>query len=279
MDLLEAIILGIVQGATEFLPVSSSAHLVLISWWLGYGTPSLLYTVVVHVGTATAVLFYFREEWLTLLKAAWQTLQTRQIDLRHNIEQRLLFLLFLSSLPTAIFGLLLADFFEEQFSKPAVVSISLWITAALLIYGERSGKKDANTELNATEVKSTDAILIGIAQTLAIMPGISRSGSTIAAGLFRGLSRSAATRYSFLLATPIILAAGLKQALDVFTGDVNVTSELSLSLLVGFITSASVGYACIAFLLQYVRQRSLYGFALYCVIFGAISLGAVIVQG
>ncbi|PJF39534.1 MAG: hypothetical protein CUN55_14080, partial [Phototrophicales bacterium] len=278
-DLLEAIILGIVQGATEFLPVSSSAHLVLISWWLGYGTPSLLYTVVVHVGTATAVLFYFREEWLTLLKAAWQTLQTRQIDLRHNIEQRLLFLLFLSSLPTAIFGLLLADFFEEQFSKPAVVSISLWITAALLIYGERSGKKDANTELNATEVKSTDAILIGIAQTLAIMPGISRSGSTIAAGLFRGLSRSAATRYSFLLATPIILSAGLKQALDVFTGDVNVTSELSLSLLVGFITSASVGYACIAFLLQYVRQRSLYGFALYCVIFGAISLGAVIVQG
>lgn len=279
MDLLEAIILGIVQGATEFLPVSSSGHLVLVSWWLGYGTPPLLYSVVVHLGTTLAVLLYFWRDWQSLLLTVWQTLKTRQLDLANNPEQRLLLLLAFGTIPAAVLGILLADFFEEQFSRPAIVSMSLWVTAALLVYGERSRTADVNSDLDPRNVKTNDSLIIGLAQAFAIMPGISRSGSTIAAGLFRGLSRPAATRFSFLLATPIIIAAGLKQSIDVITGDVQLDNNLSLALVSGFITSSVIGYLCIALMLQYVRRRSLYGFALYCVVFGAISLGAVIIRG
>ncbi len=279
LDLLEAILLGIVQGATEFLPVSSSGHLVLVSWWLGYGTPPLVYSVVVHLGTTLAVLLYFWRDWKALFISALQTLKTRQLDLTNNPEQRLLFLLLIGTLPAAIIGVLFADFFEAQFSEPAIVSVSLWVTAGLLVYGERVGNSEAALELEPLAIKSNSALFIGFAQALAIMPGISRSGSTIAAGLFRSLSRTAATRYSFLLATPIIIGAGLKQTLDVITGDVLIEDGLGLALLAGFVSSAIIGYICIAFMLRFVRRQSLYGFALYCVVFGTISLGAVIIRG
>ena len=281
MDLLEAIILGIVQGATEFLPVSSSGHLVLVSWWLNFDTPPLMYTVMVHLGTTVAVLAYFWRDWLTLMVGSFNSVRARQFDLQENHELRLLVLLIVGSIPAGIFGLLLADFFEERFSEPATVSIALWVTAALLIYGERAAATEFSTEddLDAGKISFFDAIFIGCTQALAIMPGISRSGSTIAGGLFRGMTRPVATRYSFLLATPIILAAGARQALDVVTGEATVDNDMGLALGVGFVISAVVGYLCIALMLRYVKQRSLYGFAAYCVIFGLMSLGAVIIRG
>ncbi|NDJ87061.1 MAG: undecaprenyl-diphosphate phosphatase [Chloroflexi bacterium] len=293
MDLLEAIILGIVQGATEFLPVSSSGHLVLVSWWLNIGTPPLVYSVMVHLGTTAAVLVYFWPEWRQLAYAGYVAVRRREIDVESNPYLRLLILLIVGTIPAGIAGLVLADFFEETFSKPAIVSISLLITAGLLTYSEwvsgrtTPGSLNAPTDLDAQSETDLitrrlgfgDSLFIGVAQALAIMPGISRSGSTIAGGLFRGLSRPIATRYSFLLATPIILAAGLKQTLDVLTGAADVDDDMGLVLLAGFFSAAVVGYLSIAIMLQFVRRQKLYGFAVYCAVFGLLSLGAVLIQG
>jgi undecaprenyl-diphosphatase len=281
LDLLEAIILGIVQGATEFLPVSSSGHLVLVSWWLNIDTPPLVFSVVVHVGTTVAVLAYFWREWYQLLLAAVRAIRTRNFSLQDNTELRLLALLIFGTIPAGVAGLLLADFFEDQFSEPAIVSLALLITAALLVYGERIRNLELSGEdiLRSDDISFRDSFIIGCAQALAIMPGISRSGSTIAAGLFRNLSRAAATRYSFLLATPIILAAGALQMLDLITGEAEVGDNGAGVLLAGFVTSAVVGYICIALMLRLVRNRSLNGFAVYCVVFGLISFGAVMVRG
>lgn len=289
MDLLEAFILGIVQGATEFLPVSSSGHLVLVSWWLNLDTPPLSYSILVHLGTTTAVLIYFWQDWLALFHAGLRAITQRTFDLDNDPELRLLVYLIIGTIPTAIIGLLLASYFEDTFSEPTIVSISLLITAVLLIYGEYSSKTTNDTsqqngsppinENSLQTLKLSDAIFIGCAQAVAIMPGISRSGSTIAGGMFRGLSRPLATRYSFLLATPIILAAGAKQLIDVMVGGVNMGNDLGLALLIGFLTAAIVGYICIALMLQLVRQHSLYGFAAYCTVFGLLSLVVSLLRG
>ncbi len=289
MDLLEAFILGFVQGATEFLPVSSSGHLVLVSWWFNLDSPPLSYSIMVHLGTTTAVILYFWQDWLALTQAGLHAITRRTFDLDTDPELRLLIFLIIGTIPTAIIGLLLASYFENTFSEPAIVSFSLLITAALLIYGEYSSKpKELSLLEEPTEppdenslrtLKLSDAIFIGFTQAIAIMPGISRSGSTIAGGMFRGLSRPLATRYSFLLATPIILAAGAKQFLDVIIGGVDLGNDLGLALLIGFLTAAIVGYICIALMLQLVRQHGLYGFAAYCAAFGLLSLVVSLLRG
>lgn len=279
MKLIEAIILGIVQGATEFLPVSSSGHLVLVSWWLDIDNPPLMFSVMVHLGTTAAVLIYFREDWSKLMRAFFDALVTRRVNFEESPELRLIRLLILGSIPAFIAGFLLDDYFEDTFSKPGIVSFMLLVTAFLLIYGERAASSSSPSttteETQPEDMTITDALIIGFAQALAIMPGISRSGSTIAAGLYRGLQHSAATRYSFLLATPVILGAGLKQLVfDVIVGDATIDNDMFMALLVGFVAAALVGYASIALLLQIVRRHSLYGFAYYCVVFGLLSLGA-----
>lgn len=294
MDLLEAIILGIVQGATEFLPVSSSGHLVLVSWWLNLNNPPLTYTVMVHLGTTAAVLVYFWQDWWTLLQAGFQTIRTRSLNVEKNPERWLLFLLLVGTLPAAFIGFFFDDFFEEAFSDPKLVSLNLLVTAGLLVYGERAIRRAerrhvydptrddtalAADKTPAPHIGLADAVLIGFAQALAIMPGISRSGSTIAAGMSRGLDRYAATRYSFLLSTPIILGAGFKQGLDLLGQPDVLDGGLGLALLVGFVVSAVVGYACIMLLLNIVRRYGFYGFAGYCVLFGLVSLGGVLVRG
>lgn len=252
-----------------------------MSWWLDIDTPPLVFSVVVHVGTTVAVLTYFWREWYALLHAAWTAVRTRNFSIKENTELRLLALLIFGTIPAGVAGLLFADFFEDQFSEPAIVSLALLITAALLVYGEQVRNEELSSDdtIRSDKISFVDSLIIGSAQALAIMPGISRSGSTIAAGLFRNLSRAAATRYSFLLATPIILAAGALQALDLITGAASIEDGLGGALVAGFITSTVVGYICIALMLRFVRNRSLYGFALYCVVFGLVSFGAVMVQG
>ncbi len=284
MEFIEALILGIVQGATEFLPVSSSGHLVLVSWWLDLDTPPLMFSVMVHLGTTLAVLIYFREDWLKLLQVFFTALFKREFRINESPELRLIMFLMIGSIPAFIAGFLLADYFEDTFSKPRFVSINLLLTAALLVYGEHAASSSSpNTpqdELQPENMTVTDALVIGLAQALAIMPGISRSGSTIAAGLYRGLKHGAATRYSFLLATPVILGAGLKQLVfDVIFGDATIENDMLTALLVGFAVAAVVGYASIALLLRIVRRHSLYGFAYYCVVFGLLSLGATWLRG
>ncbi len=265
MDLLEALILGIVQGATEFLPVSSSGHLVLVPWWLGIDKPPLLFDVVVHLGTMMAVLVYFWRDWLTLLRAGLNAPQNRNFQ---DPDVRLLLLIVIGTVPAALAGVLLDDVFEAAFAEPRAAALFLWVTAALLVLSERAYAADRPL----TDLKPLDAILIGAAQAFAIFPGISRSGSTIAVGIMRGLPRPAAARFSFLLATPIIFGAGAKQFFDVLTGDVTVGSDLLGPLIAGFLSAAVIGFLSIWFLLRLLQARRLYGFAVYCAAFGTLSL-------
>ncbi len=295
MNWLEALILGIVQGATEFLPVSSSGHLVLVSWWLGLDAPPLIFSVTVHLGTTTAILIYFWHDWWNLLQAGIHSLRSRNFKLEQNPQLKLLVFLIIGTIPAGILGILVADYFEEVFATPLLTSFNLLITASLLIYGEWATRHHGalSTKQSAENATDTmppaddeypplsfaDVIIIGSAQAMAIMPGISRSGSTIAAGMARGLTRSSATRFSFLLATPIIIAAGAKQLLDLITSDVAMTENMEIVLAVGYVSSAIVGYICIVLLLRLVRRYGFYGFAVYCVLFGLASLGGVLVRG
>lgn len=269
MDLIEAIVLGILQGATEFLPISSSGHLVLVPWWLGWDDPPLTFDVMVHLGTLVAVLTFFWRDWLTLLRAGWTALKTRSL---HNssdqeLDARLLLYLVVASIPAALAGLLLESSFEE-ISTPPVVAALLLVTAGLLVYSER--RATSNRTLGSFTLR--DALTVGAAQAFAILPGISRSGSTIAAGMMRGLPRAQAARFSFLLGTPIIMGAGAKQALDLILGNEPLGDGMALALVVGFLSAAVVGYACIWFLMRLLQRRRLYGFAIYCAVFGTLSL-------
>jgi undecaprenyl-diphosphatase len=267
VSLLQAIILGIVQGATEFLPISSSGHLVLVPWWLNWDIPAdLVFTVAVHLGTLVAVLVYFWRDWLRVLQGAWKIVTTRRID---DPDSRLFLFLIVGSIPVGIIGALFASEIEQAFQQPAAAAGFLLVTAALLVFSElRTNSQAANRTLN--DMSWLDAILVGVAQLLALFPGVSRSGSTIAAGLFRGITRPDAARFSFLLGTPAIIGAGLITGLDLIQSP-EAAGELPL-LLAGFISAGIVGYASIAFLLTHLRKRRLYIFAAYCTVVGLLSL-------
>ena len=263
MEIIQAIILGLVQGATEFIPVSSSGHLVLVPWLLGWDSPGLVFDTVVHWGTLVAVLAYFWRDWLALI-LAWGRGLLRW-DWRDPLA-RLAWLLILGSVPAAVIGFLLEDFFESLFGEPVWVSFFLLITAGLLALSERLGERSRDT----SDLRWHDALVIGLGQAAAIAPGISRSGATMAAGLFRGLRRPDAARFSFLLATPIIFGAGLFKLLDLFAMPDPLAQVPAL--LAGFLTAAIVGYLCIWGLLRYLQRGTLYPFAIYCALLGSFCL-------
>jgi undecaprenyl-diphosphatase len=263
MDLLQAIILGLVQGITEFIPVSSSGHLVLVPWLLRWPAPTLTFDTVVHWGTLLAVLAYFWRDWLGLI-GAWLRALVRW-DWTDPLAW-LMWLLIAGSIPAAVLGYLLEDLFESLFGKPAWVSAFLLVTAGLLALSERIGDRVRS----ADELRLPDALLIGLGQAAAIAPGISRSGATIATGLLRGLDRPAAARFSFLLATPIIFGAGLFKIVDQLSA-ANGGDTLSIYA-VGFLVAALSGYACIWGLLRYLQRGRLYPFAVYCACAGIFCL-------
>jgi undecaprenyl-diphosphatase len=265
LDVIEALVLGILQGATEFLPISSSGHLVLVPWWLGWDEPPLVFDIMVHLGTLVAVLVYFRRDWLNFLRAGMATLRHRSIE---DPDTRLLLWLVLGTLPAAVIGFVFEDVFRAAFLHPPLVAALLLVTALLLFISERRGANVSQRTLN--DLTARDALTIGLAQAVAIFPGISRSGSTIAFGLFRGLPRPDAAQFSFLLAPPIIGGAGIKELLDASLAGIG--TEMVFPLLIGFITSMVVGYGCIWFLMRLLQRRRLYGFAMYCATFGTLSL-------
>lgn len=255
MDVLQAIVLGLVQAATEFIPVSSSGHLVLVPWLLGWDPPGLVFDTIVHWGTLVAVLAYFWRDWWLLLGAWFRGLF--RWDWRDR-RARLMWLLILGSLPAAILGFALEDFFEALFGEPTWVAFFLLVTAGLLAVAEWLGKGTRDL----TELGWPDALVIGFGQAAAIAPGISRSGATIATGVLRGLQRAEAARFSFLLSTPVILGAGLFKLTDLFTTP-GAPAQVPM-LLAGFLAAAACGYLCIWFLLRYLERGSLYPFAFYC---------------
>ncbi len=267
MTPLQALVLGILQGATEFLPVSSSGHLVLVPWllnWHGVGESELAFDALVHWGTLLAVLAYFRRE---LWQIVWAVLDgIRRREPLGTIDARMGWYILVGSIPAALFGLLLEDWFEELFGRPDAAALLLFATAGLLFFAERYGAKKRELET----MRWVDAILIGVAQALAILPGISRSGATIAAALKQGFKRADAARYSFLLGVPAVLGAGAIQLLKLLdAGDLSGQID---TLMIGFVSAALVGYLAIHSLLLFVRRRPLYLFSLYCVVLGASSL-------
>ncbi len=274
-----ALFLGFLQGATEFLPISSSGHLVLVPWLLGWPIPDLAFDTLVHWGTTVAVIAYFWRDWVALLRGAWRGLRTRSLS---DPNARLLVLLILATIPGALAGALLEDFFEGMFARPAAAAGFLLLTAAILTLAEsawarRSSLPDDNSPRPLSALSWLDALTVGVAQAVAILPGVSRSGATIAAGLGRGLEREAAARFSFLLSTPIILGAGAVQMLQLFqAGD---WAGEATALIVGFLAALLSGGLSIHFLLRYVRRRPLYPFALYCALLGITGLVAAVLRG
>jgi undecaprenyl-diphosphatase len=270
MNLFKAVFLGVLQGATEFLPVSSSGHLVLVPWLLGWAPSGLAFDAVVHWGTALAVVIYFWRDWVTLAEATVRFLM-QAFNLRERQPQvaedaRLVGLIIVGTIPGALLGYLLEDFFEQMFARPAAAAGFLLVTAALLIASERLGRRERELE----GLRWLDGLIIGLAQAMAIFPGISRSGATIAAGLVQGLKREPAARFSFLLSTPIIFGAGLLKVVDL--AQMGGLAAQIPTLIAGFVAAVIVGLGCIHFLLSYVQRHRLYIFAAYCAIAGITGL-------
>jgi len=284
MTILQALILGLIQGATEFIPVSSSGHLTLVPWLLDWQFDAVLknaFDVLTHWGTLVAVVAVFWRDLWELLLGGLRTLGGLRA-LRAGVratglggvlarieadpQGKLAWLIVVGSIPAAVLGLLFEDFFEGLFGTPRIVSALLLVTAALLAFSEWRGRKGRGVET----LSWLDALLIGLGQALAIAPGISRSGATIASGLLRGVKRDAAARFSFLLSTPVILGAGVWQLKDLFESP-DWTAHLP-PMLVGFACSALVGYLCIRFLLGFLRKGKLYPFAVYCTAAGVACL-------
>jgi undecaprenyl-diphosphatase len=264
--LLHAAILGIVQGLTEFLPISSSAHLILVPILLGWHDPfidSAAFDVMLHLGTLVALLVYFWRDLIGLLGAWLASIRDRSIGA--DPQRRLAWLLVVSVIPAAILGAGLESFFDEAFRQHwQWIAIFVIIGAALLWLAERLGRQARNLDAMTTR----DAITIGIAQAIALFPGISRSGVTIATGLFLGLTRESAARFSFLMAVPVIAGAGLwkgRTLIGAGLGDAQVGQ-----LVVGVVMSAVFGFIAISFLLRFLRTNPTTIFVAYRVLLAAV---------
>jgi undecaprenyl-diphosphatase len=268
VPLLHAIILGIIQGLTEFLPVSSSAHLALIPWLLGWNDQGLSFDIALHVGTVLAVVVYFFRDWVQVIAQGFGLKLGSDPGIRRN--PKLLWLLVLGSIPAGIAGLLVKDLAENVWRNNQYLIGSMLILVGLFMWwADRQGsrKKDLGN------VSPADSLTIGAAQALALVPGVSRSGITICAGLLRNLDRATAARFSFLLATPAIAGAAAKDAWDLMRhggGIAGIPQDMRMALLVGVIVSAITGALTIQFFLNYLRKRSLSFFVWYRVIFGII---------
>lgn len=259
--------------------MSSSGHLVLVPWLLGWESPGLAFDAVVHWGTAAAVIAYFWDEWVFLVRAAWHSL--RDVGrLRGDVgddaadpsPSSLVWLIVLGTVPGVLAGTFLEDFFESMFARPAAAAWFLLVTAGLLTASEWLGRRERDLE----DLSWVDALVVGVGQALAILPGISRSGATIAAGLLQGMRREPSARFSFLLATPIVLGAGLLKVVEL--GRMGGLMMEVPVLTAGFMTAAAVGFGCIHLLLGYLRRDRLYPFAVYCALFGLLSLTVWVVR-
>lgn len=272
MTPLQAIILGIIQGVTEFLPISSSGHLVLVPNILGWEIPSdqsFSFNILLQAATLIAVASYFFRDFLALTKSSFNAFQNKTYS---DPNLKLVLNITLSTIPALIVGIRFNGYFESLFSNPSFSSFFLFGTAILLVIAEQTGKRDRTFE----DLEWQDAIWIGVFQVLALFPGISRSGSTITGGMTRNLDRASSARYSFLISFPIILAAGINGLFE-FIALPNTTESLPIFLL-GSIIAAGVGFLSIKWLLAYLVRRSLYTFAIYCAIFAFLNLAIIAYQ-
>ena len=264
-ELTGAAILGIVQGLTEFLPVSSSAHLILIPWLLGWDPGGLTFDLAVHFGTSMAVLSFFWKDWLELGKELWTGL--RQRALVENARRRLGWYLIIATVPGALVGFYLQDYIEQQLRSPIVTVVTLIVFGGVFYYAEQKGTKGRSLE----DTRLSDSIWIGLVQALALVPGVSRSGITISMALFRDMDRTSAARFSFLLSTPIILGASLLKGVELLSASSTATESVSAYvLLTGIVFSAVTGFLCIRYFLRYLRSGSFTPFVVYRIVLALV---------
>jgi undecaprenyl-diphosphatase len=264
--LLAAVVMGIVQGLTEFLPVSSSGHLIIVPFLLGIKDPfitSLEFSVILHIGTLVALLLYFRSDWLRLVPAFFATIRDR--SLAGDPDRRLAVLIAIATVPAAIIGFLFHDV-EDVIREIGLVAAMLVVGGGILWLAERTGAR----EKVALDLSFRQALAIGAAQAVALVPGISRSGISISAGLFAGLRREEAARFSFLMATPITAAAAAYEVLKVVRGE-GVAIQVA-PMAAGLLMSFVFGVLAIAVLLRFLRTRSTDVFVAYRIILAAIVL-------
>jgi undecaprenyl-diphosphatase len=285
LPIYQAVVLAIIQGLAEFIPVSSSGHLIIVRRLLGWNELSpaheLTFDVALHFGTLLSVLFYFRRTWFQIIRAALggkvvRFSETGNADQSLSAEEqqeerRLLWFLLFATIPGAIAGKLLEHSAEDYFREHIyLIAGALILVALLMWWGEKAGRLIKPL----TQVKFSDAILIGCAQAFALIPGVSRSGSTITAGLFRNMTREAAVRFSFLLSTPIIAGAALLKAHELRKE--GLPPGMHAPFLVGVLVSAIVGYATIAWLIRYLQSNTLKIFVVYRIIAGIVVIGLAI---
>lgn len=267
ITIFEAIVLGVVQGLAEFLPISSSGHLILVPWLLGWPSHGLVFDLALHLGTSIALLGYFWRDWLVLATAVIRGLVDARARASH--QWRLAWLIAIGCIPAAIVGMVFEDLIEATFRQPALIAVLLIAFGLVLLVADVVGKRERSLE----QVTLTDALVIGCAQVLALAPGVSRSGITMTAGLFRGLDRGTAARFSFLLSAPITVAAALYK-LRVLVREPLTASE-TVGFLVGIVTAAVVGALAIGFLLRYLQRQPVNVFVWYRVGAGLLVLALV----
>ena len=275
MPLYQVVVLAIVQGLTEFLPISSTAHLVLFPWLLGWKDPGFTFDIALHAGTLVAVLGYFWRYWLEMCKlllgigggapAGAAVGGAGPVTLLGE-NRKLLWYLVVATIPAGLAGWRFEHAAEEQLRSPIIIGLALIIVAILMWAAERLGKRCR--DLN--QVGLVDSLLVGVGQAFSVIPGVSRSGSTMTVGLFRGMTRETSARFSFLLSTPIIAGAALKKALEL--RHAGLPAEMRLPFLIGICISAVVGYLAIAALIRYLERRSFQIFIVYRVALGVLVL-------
>src|SRR3954451_1854347 len=269
MDLFgQALVMGIVQGLTEFLPISSSGHLIIVPYLAGWTDPfitSLAFSVMLHIGTLIALLVYFWRDWLRLVPAGFATIRDRSFD--SDPDRRLAWLLVVATVPALIIGVLLNDVVEERFREVGLVALMLVVGAAIMWLADHWGPK----RLLAIDLTFPKALGLGFAQALALIPGVSRSGISISAGLFAGLDRESAARFSFLMATPVTAGAVAYETLKLVRGE-TVEPTSVLPLVVGVVAAFVAGMLAIGALLAYVRTRSYDVFVAYRLVLAAVVL-------
>jgi undecaprenyl-diphosphatase len=266
--LVQAVIMGIVQGLTEFLPISSSGHLVIVPYLAGWDDPfitSLAFSVMLHIGTLIALLLYFWRDWARLVPAGFATIRDRSFD--GDSDRRLAWLIVVATIPALIVGFALNDLVEERFREVGLVALMLVLGGIVMWLADHWGSK----RLLEVDLTFAKALGLGGAQALALVPGVSRSGISISAGLFAGLKRESAARFSFLMATPITGAAAAYETLKLVRGDLGVSVEV-LPLIAGMVAALVSGLFAIGFLLRFLRTRSLNVFVAYRILLAAIVL-------
>ena len=263
----QALVLGLIQGLSEFLPISSSAHLALTPWFFGWESGGLAFDVALHVGTLVALAWYFRREWVALARSGIAIVRQRAV--RTTDEWRLVFLV-VATIPAAIAGLTVEDLAETTFRSPLLIAINLMVMGVILWAVDRFSRMDRPLD----RMRLKDAVVIGLIQCLALLPGVSRSGSTITGGRFLGFDRQAAAVFSFLMSFPVTLAAAVLKAPDAFTNGTDAST-----IFIGIAAAAVSSWLAIAVLLRFVTKHSFGIFAVYRLVLGVVILAALAARG